>query len=670
MQNHANPREVFKQAIGLANNGEIEKAVSLCKRTLEKSPKDVNINGLLGAFLLKLNRAEEAEHHLRLTTELAPSFAKPFEDLGVLLLRQGRFEESANTLQNAVRLDPSLESAHFNLGKALAKLGKGKEADAAFEASFALSPIKKLLAEAAEYHKQGKLEESEALYRKALNDDPGNIDATRMLGLIAAAAGQTDEAKFLLQQVIERAPDFFIAHIDLGNILKDQDHYEEAIACFQRAIAIEPRNPHAQFLLASTLSPAAFTDEALDAYQACLDILPEHPGALLGIGHMLKTVGRQEEGIAAYRKCIDIKPGNGETYWSLANLKTFRFTDEEIAKMEDQVASGKVDNEGSEANFLFALAKAHEDAKDHKKAWDYYQRGNKLQRSLVKYDPVSTEVVNNDLVEAFTKELMDEKRGLGCQDKAPIFILGLPRSGSTLLEQIIASHSMVEGTSELPYISRITQSLNRNRADGLSYPGAIRELGTVALEALGEEYLQLSQMHRKEGAPRFIDKMPNNFPSAGFINLILPKAKIIDARRNPLDACFGNFRQLYAKGQPFTYDLTDIGEYYLQYQRMMDHWNTVMPGQILHVQYEDTVMDLESQVRRILEFLELPWEDACLNYHETDRAVRTASSEQVRQPIYTGAINHWRKYEQHLDELLEVLEPVRPLYQQYEKINA
>lgn len=670
MQTPLTARETFKQAIAKVNAGQPNAAAELCRVALKQYPNDVNMLGLLGAVLLKMNNIVEAETYLRRTVELAPTFAKPHEDLGLLLLRKNDFAAAAHVLRKATRLDPSLASAHFNLGKALAQLGKGKEADIAFEKSFEQSPTRKALAQATELHKAGKLQEAERIYHQVLLQDAGNIDAMRRLALIAAAAHRSGEATRLLRKVIAKAPDFFIAHMDLGSILKDQDYFEEAIECFKTAIKIDANNAQAHFLLASTLAPAALTYEAVDAYKACLDITPNHPGALLGLGHVMKTIGHQEEGIAAYRKCIAVKPGNGETYWSLANLKTFRFADTEIAEMEEQVNSGKMDNEQSAVNFLFALAKAYEDRQDYQKAWQYYEQANSRQRVLVSYDPVHNEVTNDDIIEVFTESLLREKCGQGDPDSSPIFILGLPRSGSTLLEQIIASHSMVEGIGELPYLGRVITSLNRNRADGINYPQAVNALGAVDFQSLGEDYLGFCRMHRQQGVPRFIDKMPNNFPHIGMLLLMLPNAKVIDARRHPLDACLGNYKQLYAKGQPFTYDLTDIGEYYLQYQRMMDHWDDVSPGRVLRVQYEDTVLDLENQVRRILDYLELPWEDVCLNYHQTDRPVRTASSAQVRQPIYTGAINFWRNYEQQLDELIEVIAPIRERYRAYESINS
>ena len=394
---------------------------------------------------------------------------------------------------------------------------------------------------------------------------------------------------------------------------------------------------------------------------------------MLGLGHVLKTVGRQEEAVDAYRDCIRHLPRNGETWWSLANLKTYRLTDEDIKQMESLVAgkdeSGQEIAEQSLINILFSLAKSFEDRGNYEQAWGYYHDGNSRQRVLENYDPVRTEVMNDRIIKVFTQEFLAANTGLGHPSKEPIFVVGLPRSGSTMIEQILASHSQVEGTSELPYAGLVATSLNRNRADGVNYPDAVAELGEEHFKRLGQDYLNFAQIHRTEGKPVFIDKMPNNFPTIGLLHLILPNAKIIDARRYPLDSCLSCYRQLFARGQTFTYDLTDIGEYFLQYQRMMDHWHEVLPGRCLTVQYEEVVTDFENQVRRLLDYCELPFEESCINFHETERPVRTASSEQVRQPVYTKSVNFWRNHEANLGELIEVLEPALPRYQKFEHIN-
>jgi len=571
-------------------------------------------------------------------------------------------------LNTATRLDPTLERAHLCAGKALALLGRGKEADEAFERSFKLNPVRKTLAVATEHQKAGRVKEAKVLFREVLQTDPENVDALRMMGAIALSESRIDDAERFLRRAVSNAPDFTDAIIDLGRALKEQSRFEEAIGNFRRAIDMEPANVKAHFLLASTLSPSALTYEAIEAFQRTLELRPNHAGAQLGLGHVLKTVGRQEEAVEAYRKCIRLRPDNGAAYWSLANLKTYSLGSDDILEMQEQLKNEDLSKE-SEVNFLFALAKATEDRRDFARAWHYYEQGNVERRTVEYYDPVRAETLNDSVIEVFNKEFLTEHSDQGVTDSAPIFVIGLPRSGSTLIEQILASHSQVEGTAELPYVSHATASLNLNRADGVNYPEAVKELGPDHWTSLGQGYLRAARMHRTEGALRFIDKMPNNFPSVGFMHLMLPNAKIIDARRHPLDSCLSCFRQLFGQGQTFTYDLTDIGEYFLEYQRLMDHWHDVLPGRVLTVQYEDVVQDFDNQVRRLLDYCELPWEDSCVRFYETDRPVRTASSEQVRQPVHSKSINFWRNFEDKLEELVTVLEPVRGRYRQYESIN-
>jgi tetratricopeptide (TPR) repeat protein len=654
----------FNEVVELVSRGEFEHAEGLCRALLQKFPRDVNIIGMRGAVLVKLKRFDDAEKALRQAIKVAPTFAKPHEDLGFVLLELKRPREAAEILRKAVRLDPQLDQAWFNLGKALAMLGLGKEADEAFEKSFALSPERGKLALAAEHHKEGRLEEAERLYREIIRANPKNVDAIRLLGRVALSARRHNDAERLFHRAIRLAPDFTGAMADLARLFKEQNRFDEAIEWFEKVIELEPANPQAHFQLAGTLAPAALTYRAIESYRKALELSPKFPGARLGLGHVLKTVGRQEEAIEAYRECIRLRPDNGESYWSLANLKTYRLSDGDIAEMEKRLDQDDLTHQ-SRVNFLFALAKAQEDRGQYERAWERYVAGNAAQRREEKYDPVGTEVVNDSIVEVFDRELLERNAGVGNPDPSPIFIVGLPRSGSTLIEQILASHSAVEGTSELPYVGRVATSLNRNRADGVNYPEAIRELSAENFEALGQDYLDLAAMHRTEGAPRFIDKMPNNFPAVGFLHLVLPNAKIVDARRHPLDSCLGCFRQLFAKGQTFTYDLNDIGEYFLEYQRMMDHWDEVLPGRVLTVQYEELVSDVEPQVRRLLDYCELPFEENCLRFYETDRPVRTASSEQVRQPIHSRSVGFWRNYEDKLEELKTVLEPVLPRYQRY-----
>jgi tetratricopeptide (TPR) repeat protein len=665
MSSPAAPKSAFNEALGLIQAGRLADAEVICRAAGARYPRDVNMQALLGALLVKMERDEEAEATLRAVIDAAPSFAKPAEDLGFLLLRLNRPADALPMLERATRLDPSLERAWFSLGKALALLGRGKEADAAFEKSFELSPERRLMAHAAEHQKEGRIEEAERIYRRVLQKNPRNVDALRLLALLALRADRQDDAELLLQRAIEVAPDFLLALLDLGRLRKEQDRYEEALACFDRVIALEPSQPQAHFLRAATLARASFTMESIDAYRKCLSVRPGHVGALLGLGHVLKAMGDYDGAVASYRECIQEAPDFGETYWSLANLKTYRLDDAMVSEMEKRAAVPGA-NAQSVVNFSFALGKAYEDRSDYERAWQHYRRGNEMHRAQVQYDPVQTEVMNDRILSVFDAAIVERFRGAGDPDPSPIFIVGLPRSGSTLLEQILATHTDVEGTSELPYVGRLATSLNFNRQDGVNYPEAVRELAASNLRALGGDYLARAQMHRRSGAPRFIDKMPNNFPNVGLIALMLPGARIIDARRHPLDACVSNYRQLFAKGQNFTYDLAEIGEYYLEYQRLMDHWHAVLPGGVLTVQYEEVVADFETQVRRLLEFCGLPWQDACLRFYESERPVRTPSAEQVRQPIYDRSVGHWKHYERHLGELIDVTAPIRERYRRYE----
>jgi len=660
------PKSEFDATLALIQAGDLAAAEARSRVALQSWPDDINMQGLLGALLIKLNRLDEAEQLLLRVIAEAPSFAKPHEDLGVLMLQRERAAQAVPYLEKATRLDPKLEHAWFTLGKAYAVLDRGGDADAAFEKCFELSPERRMMAHAAEHQREGRLEDAEHLYRRVLRHNPNNVDALRLLAMLSLNAQREAEAESLLLKAVASAPDFLAAWLDLGKLRSDLDRYAEALECFDRVIAAEPRNVQALYLKAQALAPAAFTDEAIAAYRDCLALRPDHIGALLGLGHVLKAVGQYQQSVDSYNECIRQRPEFGETYWSLANLKTYRFDDTALTEMQRRVAAGGL-TVSSEVNFRFAIAKALEDRGDFERAWEAYASGNQLQRKQVSYDPVQTEVINDRLIATFSADFLESHRGHGNPDSAPIFIVGLPRSGSTLLEQILASHGAVEGTSELPYLGRLTTWLNRNRAEGINYPEAVRELEPRHFEQLGTDYLKYAHLHRRRGSPFFIDKMPNNFPSIGFLALILPNAKVIDARRHPLDATLSCYRQLFAKGQPFTYDLTEIGEYYLQYQRMMDHWAAVLPGKVLTVQYEQVVGDLEGQVRRLLDFCGLPFEESCLRFYESDRPVRTPSSEQVRQPIYDKSIGHWRRYERHLDELITVLEPLRARYAAWER---
>jgi tetratricopeptide (TPR) repeat protein len=400
--------------------------------------------------------------------------------------------------------------------------------------------------------------------------------------------------------------------------------------------------------------------DAIGTYRHALSLNPDFTPAELGLGNALKTVGRQAEAIDAYRRATVRRPAASEAWWSLSNLKTFRFEDAEIAEMERQLARDDLGEE-QRVQFSFALAKAREDRGEYAGAFELYATGNRARRAREHYDPVQTEVIHDRIRAVFDAELLARHAGVGDPDPAPIFVVGLPRSGSTLIEQILASHSSVDATHELPEVGRLIQQIGRDRTDRVTYPEAVSHYDSGSWAALGRSYLERTRQYRGT-APHFIDKNPNNFPGIGLLALALPNAHIVNARRHPLDACLSCYRQLFARGQPFTYDLTELGEYYLEYEKMMAHWHAVLPGRVLDVQYEDVVADLEGQARRLLAHCGLPWEDACLRYWETGRAIRTASSEQVRLPIYDSSVSRWRHYERQLAPLVEILRPVLPAF--------
>ncbi len=550
---------------------------------------------------------------------------------------------------------PDDAAAWRGLGQSLLRSGRAAEADIAFDRYFALSPAHAALAEAATLQQTGDIEGALALYRAILSREPDSVDALRLYALALAQTGHLDEAETQLRRCLALAPDFIFAWNNLGSVLYERDRLDEAIDAFQRATALDPRDAQSHFNLGNALAAAGAHERAEQSYDTALERQPAHPGALIGKGHVLKTIGRQREAIEAYRMCLDARPDYGQVWWSLANLKTYRFAADEIMRMERLLEQAALSPDNRIA-ILFALGKAHEDEGDFARAFAFYCDGNREQRTRVSYDPVQTETLNDHIIGLFDEKFLAERAGFGHDDSAPIFIVGLPRSGSTLIEQILASHSQVDGTSELPNLGQLAMATGKYRSDGVSYPETLRDLEEADFAALGRAYIEQTRWQRGP-AVHFTDKMPNNFPTIGFLKLILPNAKVIDARRHPMDSCMGSFKQLFAKGQAFTYDLFELAEYYLQYARIMKHWDRVLPGTVLRVDYEAMLADQEGQTRRILAHCGLAWEDACLDFHRTERAVKTASSEQVRRPVYRSSLQSWRRFAPFLEDLERHLAP-------------
>ncbi|HLT91429.1 MAG TPA: sulfotransferase [Woeseiaceae bacterium] len=646
-------RGSFDRAVRFLRSGNAPMTERISRAALETYPGEVNFQALLGAALLRQGRTDEARVVLEAVVEAEPAYAKAHEQLGQVMLALGRLEDAVESFRRAVDLDPALEAAELQLGRTLLRLGREAEAQALFEAFVRRKPDRARLAAAARLYREGSYEAAERSCRDVLATDPDNVTALRLLAMIATKAEHYRDAVLLLKHVVRVAPDYRGAWIDLGYAQTEAFELEDAIGTFRHALALDPHAHAARVGLANALARSSRTAEAVAAYREAIAQRPEIAGTWLGLGNVLKTLGRQEEAIAAYRSGLERNPRGAELYWSLSNLKTFRFEAAEIEAMQAELARDGLDD-NAVVHLSFALGKACEDAGDYAAAFRHYERGNRLRRAQEHYDPVQTEVMGERIRAVFTRKFVAAREGGGFDGAQPIFIVGLPRSGSTLLEQILASHPLVEATHELPEGGRLIRHVDRRRLGREQYPEALRSFGDEDFVELGRRYDRETQRYR-HGAPRFIDKMPNNFANVGLLALALPGARFVNARRDRMDTCLSCYKQLFARGQSFTYDLEDLAAYYLEYRRMMEHWHEVLPGRVLDVDYESVVDDLEREARRLLDFCCLPWHDACLRFYETERPIRTASSEQVRQPIYRDAVGHWKRFGSDLDSLRALL---------------
>tara|TARA_B100001094_G_scaffold20004_1_gene17031 strand:+ start:686 stop:2704 length:2019 start_codon:yes stop_codon:yes gene_type:complete len=649
----------IKQAIGFLRSNRPLRAEEVCRNYLNDSPGCIEHLRLLSHALMKQDRLSEAEEKLRFAVSLSPKYPQLYEDLGSVFAMQSRFDEAIPQFQEAIKLQPSLPLAHKKLGHALAAMGRGEEADEQYQTYIESNPNRQAVMEAADLLNDEKVEEAISILKEVLKNSPNDVNAMRYL---ARAYRQNEnnlqDAEALIRSAVQQAPDFTPGWFDLASLLM-RDKVMEAITAYKKVIELDPKNAAAWGGLGSAYGLAMYPDESAKAYAKSIELKPDVPNVLLGHGHALKTLGHHDDALDAYRNAIKNKPDFGEAYWSMANLKIFEFKDSEVDSMLKQLEDENLP-ENEEIHFRFAVGKAFEDKKDYPKAWHYYHTGNQKQRTTVDHFPVEMEMRYNLIKEVFNQNFLKDRSNSGHDCPDPILIIGLPRSGSTLVEQILASHSQVEGTSELPILGNIAESIGQHRTDGIRYPKAVLELRDKDLHAYGKQYIDEAQRHRITDKPFFTDKLPNNFPLVGLLSLILPNAKVINARRHPIDSCLGGYKQLFSRGQNFTYDMLDLAHYYQQYDAMIKHWHKVLPGKILDVHYEETVHDVESQVRRILDFCSLPFEQSCVDFHQTDRAVKTASSEQVRQPIYKGALGTWRHYEEFLglwkEQLGEIIE--------------
>jgi len=617
---------------------------------LRQAPNDPRAALILASARRRLGDIKGAMALLAPLARAFPRAANTHYELGVVLAHQGDAPGAIAALRHAVSLNRDLAEAWRALGDLLFRAGEAEAAEAAFAQHRRAAVTDPALKPAAEALFAGRIAEAEQRLRAHLTGHLADPMATRMLAQVYLQQTRYADAEVLFARCLELDPADDGARFSLADAQFKQQKATDALTQVERLLAAAPTEPAYLNLKAACLALLGEDDRVIPIFEALLADYPKQPRLWLNYGHTLRAVGRRDDAVAAYKRCIALAPSLGDAYWSLANLKVASFTPQEEAAMEAALARPDLAVD-DRLHLHYALGKALEDRKDYGPSFQHYARGAALRRAETPYDPEATTAQMRRSKALFTPEFFAGRANAGSHSDAPIFILGLPRSGSTLIEQILASHSAVEGTMELPDIGLIARGL------GGDYPGVLADLDAAALTALGEGYLASTAAHRQLDRPIFIDKMPNNFLHLGLIQLILPKARIIDARRHPLGTCFSAFKQHFAQGQSFSYDLTDLGRYYRDYVELMAHFDQVLSGRVHRVLYEDLVQDTEAEVTKLLAALGLPFEEACLRFYENDRAVRTVSSEQVRRPIFRQGLDQWRAYEPWLDPLKDALGP-------------
>jgi len=644
-----------RRARGLLQGRQFHEALRAAEALCAEVPENRDALYLLAMSQRHLNALPEALATLALLERHHPGFSRLYQERGNCYVAQRNAPMAIEAFLKGVNINPALP-ASWSMLESLYRM-RGESENAAMAAAH-VATLKRLAPEvvsATSLFSDGELAAAEHIVRAYLLKQGDDVEGMRLLARIGMAQDVFDDAEILLAGVLQLAPDYRAARLDYARTLLERHKYLRARQELETLLQLEPANRQYQTLHATACVGLGEHARASAIYRELLTEAPQAADLHLSLAHCLKTLGRREEAIASYRAAAAARPSFGDTYWSLANLKTYRFTDEEFARMRREEADPAT-APGDRCHLCFALGKALEDRGEYAESFRFYERGNALKIAESRYRPELIVRNTRMQIQICTREFFERRAGSGRPDVDPIFIVGLPRSGSTLIEQILASHSSVEGTQELADVPRLVVELQGREPEthGLRYPAVLEELGAADFERLGQQYLDDTRIYRT-GKPRFIDKMPNNFRHLGLIHLMLPNARIIDARREPMACCFSNFKQLFANGQEFTYGLEQIAGYYRTYLELMSHWNRVLPGRILRVQHEDVVSDLEGSVRRILDFCGLEFEPECLKFHETERSVRTASSEQVRQPLYRDGLEQWRHFEPWLDPLKHAL---------------
>jgi tetratricopeptide (TPR) repeat protein len=639
----------------LAAEGKFRPLLQGTQALLAKVPENRDVLLLHALAQRQLRDIPGALATLSTLERLYPRFSRLYQERGQCYVALRQAPEAIAAFQYGVHINPALPVSWSMLEGLYRLAGQPHESAQAAEHVTTLKNLPPEVVTATALFSDGEFAEAEVLVRAFLVRHGHHVEAMRLLARLGIERDALDDAQLLLEGVLDVAPEYAAARFEYAQVLSKRQMHQQAQEQVEKLLAAEPANRNYRTLHAMTCIGLGQNERAVDLYRGLLADAPRPAELHLSIAHSLKTLGQRAEAITEYRKAAAVREGYGEAYWSLANLKTYRFEDSELASMRAAEASpdsSLVDR----YHLCFALGKALEDRGEYADSFAYYARGNALKDSECRYRPEVLELNTRRQKQVCTAELFARHQGAGAARNDPIFIVGLPRSGSTLIEQILASHSAAEGTHELADIPRIVAGLQGRDWDIANppYPGVLAGMGAQDLARLGEKYLSDTAAYRS-GKPRFIDKMPNNFRHIGLIHLLLPNARIIDARREPMACCFGNFKQLFASGQEFSYTIEDTARYYRTYLELMAHWNAVLPGRVLRVQHEDLVNDLEAQVRRLLDYCGLEFESGCVEFHKTARSVRTPSSEQVRQPIYREGLEQWRHYEPWLAPLREAL---------------
>jgi len=636
----------------LSKGGRHAEALVAAEALAVTAPQDRDLLYLIAANQRCLNRIHEALETLRRLEQLDPRFSLLYQERGYCYTTLRDAPRAIEAFLRSADINPALEKTWSMLERLFRMTGDARNAAAAAEHISSLKNLQPEVVRAGSLFSDGDLSAAENILQAYLRISSDDVEALRLLARIQHQRAVLGEAESLLEAALEVKPNYVAARLDYVRVLIDRQKYLRAREETDTLLRLEPGNRDYLCLYAAACVGLGEHESAIARYRELLAASPASADLHVSLGHSLKAVGRKKEATESYQMAAAARPSFGDAWWSLANLKTYSFSQNEIVQMRAEEAAPGTDPV-DRYHLCFALGKALEDRNEFAESWQFYERGNALKRAESRYHPDITETNTLKQVEVCTAQFFGARVGVGEPNFDPIFIVGLPRSGSTLIEQILASHSLVEGTHELSDIQRIVveiRGLEDNR-----YPAALAELAPEEFRRLGERYITDTRAYR-QGKPFFIDKMPNNFCHIGLIHLMLPNAKIIDVRRDPMACCVSNLRQLFAKGQEFTYSIEDIARYYRTYLELMRHWDAVLPGRILRVWHEDVVEDLEGNVRRILGFCGLEFEPTCVEFYKTERSVNTASSEQVRRPIFLGGLFQWRNYEPWLGPLKDKLD--------------